>query len=377
MTEAGSRGATTSGATTATGLSRWVGGVDIGGTSVRTGWLRVGSGGSDATGEVTGEVTGDATGEVADSRGARNGDGAGMSIPDPPLYGLRHLSVAEVGEEPRAIAKAVAAMLRESAECVGVGKAAGVGVGVPGPLDLGRRVVVEALNLRWRDAPLADMIEDETGWPVVLENDADCAAMAEWRYGWGRGAKRLVGLTVGTGIGGGIVLDGDLYRGASGAAAEVGHVVIDRRGRTCGCGQRGGVEAYAAGTAIGVIGRERGVGSAAAAPSGRAAPVTGEAVCGAASAGDETALGVVADAARSLAVAVVGLVRVLDPDVIVVGGGVAAAGAIFFDPLIAEVRRRAFPSTARNCRIVPSALAGRAGMLGAAWLCARQIPQLS
>src|SRR5690606_25556288 len=126
----------------------------------------------------------------------------------------------------------------------------GIGVGAPGPLDRARGIVVVAPNLGWRDFPLRDAIESRVGLPTTLDNDANCATLGEWWRGAARGSRHVVGVTIGTGIGGGIILNGRLHHGASDVAGEVGHTTIDSNGRRCKCGNYGCLEAYASGSAI-------------------------------------------------------------------------------------------------------------------------------
>lgn len=268
-------------------------------------------------------------------------------------------------EGPTAVARRIARIVREL-----VGEAggrfpedvAGVGAGSPGPLDLDSGTVLETPNLGWRDVPLRDLLFKAVGVPATLHNDADCAAYGEWRRGAGQGARCLACLTLGTGIGGGIVLGGRVHHGASGSAGEVGHTCVDMNGRRCGCGARGCVEAYASGPAVAARAVEAGFRSA------DSRPVTAESVCRAAAAGDLLAARIVSDTGVVLGVAVANLVHVLNPDVVVLTGGVAKAGEALFAPLRREVGRRAFASAAAACRIVPGKLPGTAGVVGAAEL---------
>lgn len=313
-----------------TGAPRWIAGVDIGGTNLRVGLVPF-EGGAPAV--VRQERT------------------------------LPEKGAADV------VAR-VADMLRSAMEEVGRGAVAGIGVGCPGPLDRPAGVVLETPNLGWRSVPLRDMVAEATALPVTLDNDANCAAYGEWWRGAGRGAERLIGLTLGTGIGGGIILGGEIYRGASDAAGEVGHMSVDFEGRLCACGSRGCVEAYASGPGIAaraVEGLAGGVDSrlAAIARNGRGR-VTSRLVCEAAVAGDSYARGILTETARILAVAVANLINLFNPDVIVVAGGVTAAGDHLFGPLGDEVRNRAFTSAVNVCRIVPAQLPGTAGVIGAA-----------
>lgn len=308
---------------------RWIAGVDIGGTNLRVGLV--------------------------------------------PFAGGRPIAVTSAPtlseRGPDAVVADVVCMLRAAVAEVDRANVAGVGVGAPGPLDRTRGVVLETPNLAWREVPLAEMVERGIGLPVVLDNDANCFALGEWWLGAGRGADRLVGLTLGTGIGGGIVLDGEVYRGASDAAAEVGHMSVDYAGRSCACGSRGCVEAYASGSAIAARAAEGiagGADSTLAAVADDPVGITAEAVCQAAAAGDRHAVLLLDETARILGVAIANLIHLFNPDVIVIGGGVATAGELLFTPLRAEVKRRAFRSATRACRIVPAELSATAGLIGAA-----------
>lgn len=231
-------------------------------------------------------------------------------------------------------------------------------------------MVLETPNLGWRNVPLGSMIADETKLPAVIDNDAACFALGEWWMGAGQRAECLVGVTLGTGVGSGIVLGGRIHHGASDAAGELGHTVVAVGGRRCGCGRRGCVEAYASGPAIAGRAREALAEGIAVAPSvlGRRDPgaITARDVCAAAAAGDELARIVVQRAADMLAVALANVIHLLNPDVLVIGGGVAAAGRFLMGPLRTGVERRAFASAVRACRLVPAAFPETSGMVGAA-----------
>ena len=307
---------------------RWIVGVDIGGTNLVVGVVRSDGGGP--AGVRTAPT--------------RPEDGAAATV------------------------HRIAAMAREAAAAVGVRfpeDVAGIGAGVPGLLDPASGSVLATPNLGWENVPLRELLAEAAGVPAILHNDADCAAYGEWRRGAGQGARCLVCLTLGTGIGGGIVLDGQVYQGAAGGAGEVGHTCVEINGRLCGCGARGCVEAYASGPAIAARAVEAGYGD------GHPEGVTAEAVCGAVADGDRRAARVVAEAGAVLGVAVANLVHLLAPDVIVLAGGVARAGELLFAPLRREVRRRAFAPASAACRIVPAAFLETAGVVGAAELFSR------
>jgi glucokinase len=260
--------------------------------------------------------------------------------------------------------------IAETRRTLPVAEIVGVGVGAPGPLDTKSGIVLLTPNLGWVDLPLRRIIEDRLGLPAVLDNDANCAVLGEWWVGAARGARHAIGLTIGTGIGGGIILDGRLYHGASDVAGEIGHTTIDTDGRRCKCGNYGCLEAYASGPNIAVRASEAlEAGAESMLPArvgGDLSRITAQTVYEAAAAGDELALEVVNDTARFLAVGVANLLNVFNPEVVVVCGGVTLAGDHLFVPLRREVARRAFKPAVTACRIVPGELVGTAGVYGAA-----------
>jgi glucokinase len=246
----------------------------------------------------------------------------------------------------------------------------GIGLGSPGPLDRKSGTVIETPNLGWRNFPLRDLISNAIGLEAELDNDANAATLGEWWQGAGRGVRSLVGVTLGTGIGGGLILDGELYHGVSDAAAEIGHMTIDSTGRKCNCGNYGCLEAYASGPAIAaraVEGLE--AGAASLLPDlveGDFGRITSETVSEAIVMGDTYAADVMRETAKFLGTGVANLINLLNPEMIVISGGVTRAGDHLFDPLRSEVRRRAFRKAADSCRIVPGELGDMAGVIGAA-----------
>ena len=246
----------------------------------------------------------------------------------------------------------------------------GIGIGAPGPLDRERGIVVVAPNLGWRDYPLRDLIHKRTGLAATLDNDANCATVGEWWQGAARGGRNVVGVTIGTGIGGGVIIDGALFHGASDVAGEIGHTTIELNGRYCKCGNYGCLEAYASGPAIAIRAREALVReeSASLMPSmvgGRLDYITAETVYDAAAQGDAVAHEIVRDTARYLGAGIANILNCLNVDTIVIAGGVTAAGEALFAPLRAEVRRRAFKPAVDAARIVAAELPGTAGVVGA------------
>jgi glucokinase len=250
-------------------------------------------------------------------------------------------------------------------------KVAGVGIGSPGPLDTKTGVVLLTPNLGWTNMPLRDKVAEGVGLPATLDNDANCAIYGEWWRGAARGADSVVGLTIGTGIGGGIVLGGEIYHGASDVAGEIGHMTIDAvTGRPCKCGNIGCIEAYASGPAIAtraVEGLQAGAESSL--PQyvkGDLARITAQIVYEAANDGDLFAVELVHDTAKLLGAGVASLVNIFNPEIVVICGGVTLAGDKLFEPLRSEVRHRAFKPAWEVCKIVPGELTGTAGVYGAA-----------
>ena len=249
----------------------------------------------------------------------------------------------------------------------------GVGVGAPGPLNRKKGLVIFTPNLRWTNMPLRDRIGKALDLPASLDNDANCAMLGEHWVGAAKGARNAVCFTIGTGIGGGIVVDGKLMHGASDVAAEIGHITIDVNGRRCGCGNDGCLEAYASGPAIArraMEAIEAGAASQMSTTPGGPASITAQTVFECAAAGDALADELVRDTARYLGVGIANMLNIMNPEVVVICGGVTKAGDHLFVPLRREVSRRAFKPAVEACRIVPGQLEGTAGVVGAAraWL---------
>lgn len=244
------------------------------------------------------------------------------------------------------------------------------GLGIPCTIDRRRGVAISAVNLPLVEVPIRDLMRERLGLPVFIDNDANVAALAEHRFGAAKGTENAVMITVGTGIGGGLILGGRLYRGSVGAGAELGHVVVEMDGPRCqgNCPNRGCIEAVASGIALAREGRAAGerdpesmLGRAVA--EGR--EVDGKAVTDAALAGDEAAREAVATVGRRLGVAFASYANIFEPEVIVVGGGVVAAGELLLEPAREELRARALPPM-NETPVVRAKLGPEAGMIGAA-----------
>jgi glucokinase len=232
-----------------------------------------------------------------------------------------------------------------------------VGIGCGGPLDAAKGLLLSPPHLPgWRDVPVTALAEQVFGRPATLENDATAAAAAEHRYGAGVGVRNMIYLTLSTGVGGGIVVDGRLYRGAVGNGGELGHVTVDWHGRECrGCGRRGCLEAYVSGTSIAERSREAGLPYA-----------TAEEVAAAARAGDAPAVAVWDETVEALACGLTSIVNLFEPELVVVGGGVAWAGEQLLGPARAWVLEHAMGPAGGAVRIVAAALGDQVGVVGAA-----------
>ena len=247
----------------------------------------------------------------------------------------------------------------------------GVGIGAPGPVDMPRGLVHSLVNVPgWRDVPLAGRLRARLRAPIFVDNDANLVALGEWRWGAGRSAHNLVCLTLGTGVGGGIVIGGRLYRGALGAAGEVGHMVIDAGGPRCGCGRRGCLEALVGTAAIlrlgrGAMSRSSKLRALVRASHGRLMP---RLIGRAARAGDPAAHQVWVEIGRRLGVGLANLVNLLNPERIVIGGGVSNNWTSFAPAMRKTLRAEAMDVPGRTVRVVRTALGDRAGILGAAVL---------
>lgn len=250
---------------------------------------------------------------------------------------------------------------------------AGIGVGAPGPLDSRTGTVITAPNLPgWDHVPLRDIIAESLDLPAAIENDANAAALGEARFGAARGAANMIFVTVSTGIGGGIVINHKLMTGATGAAGEIGHMVLDVNGPRCGCGNYGCWEALASGTAIARDARravEAGQRTAIAMMAqGSSEGITARTVYLAAIEGDRVAQHILGQASFYLGVGFTNLLNLYNPEVIVIGGGLAKMGDLLIGPALDHVRARAFAPAVQAVRFAPAALGDEAGVLGAAAL---------
>lgn len=282
---------------------------------------------------------------------------------------LREAKVPTPAEDGQAIIEAVIAMIEELKAGHEITAA---GVAAAGFIDAAQSEVRYAPNLNWRNEPLKAKLEAALGFPVFIENDANAAGWAEYRFGAGRKSKNMVMLTVGTGVGGAIVVDGKMFRGGFGIGAELGHICLIPDGKMCGCGQRGCLEQYGSGTAL--LNRAKELissGSAVNSLLGQkvttADELTGSHVFEALQANDELALGLLNELGSYLGQAIATLTAVLDPEVVVIGGGVSILG----EKLLAPIRDAYLEHLpARGFRpelsLVSAELVNDAGAIGAA-----------
>ncbi len=241
-----------------------------------------------------------------------------------------------------------------------------IGIGCAGPVDRKTGLILDPPNLPgWTRVPLVEQIEKALGLPAVLENDANAAALGEYRYGAGQGVQGLVYLTVSTGIGGGIILDGKIWHGLKDAAGEIGHMTLLPDGPPCGCGNRGCLEALASGPAIARRAREL---LAAGRPSRLRDLVefTAADVARLAHEGDPVACEAWESAVKYLALGVAAAITIVAPERVILGGGVTRAGNLLFEPLRREVKRRVRLVPVGDVLILPAALGDDVGILGAA-----------
>jgi glucokinase len=240
-------------------------------------------------------------------------------------------------------------------------------VASPGPLDTRLGIVFDPPNLLgWERVPLRDMLESALHVPTVIVNDANASALGEFHFGAGRDARNLVYLTISTGIGGGVVVDGALLEGTSGSGGELGHMTIDRHGPVCPCGNIGCLEALGSGRAI----ARRYAESLRRGDQESRPPASARDIVRLASEGDPLAAEIFGDAVRAVGTGVVNCVNIFNPDVVVLGGGVTNAGERLFAPVRDMVQRYALPRPRASVRVVPAELGSDVGLIGAAGVAA-------
>ncbi|MDD3225343.1 MAG: ROK family protein [Clostridium sp.] len=239
-----------------------------------------------------------------------------------------------------------------------------IGIGSPGPLDVKKGIIISTPNLPFKNFELVKPIEEKFGAKTYIDNDANVAAIGENIFGAGKGTENMVFVTVSTGVGGGAIINGKIYRGNTCNALEIGHTTIEKDGPRCNCGNYGCLEALASGTAIGKRGKE-------AAEKEQETSlknyknVTSYEVFKEAEKGDKVASEIIDNALNYLGIGVANIVSIFDPEKVIIGGGVSNAGKIVFDKVREVVNTRCFDSMAQSCEIVPAGLGTDAGVIGA------------
>lgn len=239
-----------------------------------------------------------------------------------------------------------------------------IGIGSPGPLDSGKGIIITTPNLPFRNFNLVKPLKDKFGVPVYLDNDGNVAAMGEFLYGQGKNTKNMIYITVSTGIGGGAVLDGKMYRGSTGNALEIGHMTILPDGPICNCGNKGCLEALASGTAIkrqAVEALKNGVISSLL----KYKNITSFEVFKEAEAGDKLSKEIIELSLNYLGIGIANIITSFDPEIIILGGGVIKAGDIVIDSIKKVVKERCFENMVSSCSIVTTELGSDSGVMGA------------
>ena len=300
-----------------------------------------------------------------------------VGVVDESLGVLHRIQQPTAGADANELLDRLASMVDEAVEAA-PGEVLGVGFGVAGILDAKSGTIAAAPHLPLVGVPFEALMGERLGVPVAVDNDGNTSMLAEWLHGAAKGVSDAVMLTVGTGIGGGIVANGGLVRGSSGGGAEFGHMVIEQDGEQCSCGGHGHFEWYASGDAIGRAG-ERLAGtnpaSALAAASAEGREVTGALVTELAHDGDAASIEAILEVGKRLGQGMVSITNIFNPELIVVGGGAIAAGDLLLGPAREIVEREELASLGANVSIVPAEFGADAGVIGAAVLAFEQMAQ--
>jgi glucokinase len=257
-----------------------------------------------------------------------------------------------------------------------------VGIGVPGPLNVNEGVVYQAPNLGWREVPIKQILEKALKLPVYIENDANLAAIGEHLRGAGVGVRDLIYVAVGTGIGGGLILNGQIYHGAGFGAGELGHMTIEPDGRPCNCGNKGCLETLASGSAmvqkaLDLVKNGQGQ-SFLTAAQGEPQKISSYLIAQLAAAGDKEALSILEAAGIALGIGLANVINLLNPSLVILGGGALKVGRPYWEAMEKEVSRRALQAAWRQVRLIPAGLGDRSGLFGAiALACQNETPDVS
>ncbi|KPI48472.1 glucokinase [Clostridioides difficile] len=242
-----------------------------------------------------------------------------------------------------------------------------IGIGSPGPLDVKQGLIVNPPNLPFKNFNIVKYLSDEFKLPTYLDNDANVATLAEFLFGKGKGLENIVYITVSTGIGGGAILNGKIFRGSTSNALEVGHTTLKADGEICGCGNKGCSESISSGTAI-MKNAQKAINSGLQTSLSKYENISAKEVFVEANLGDDVAYKILEKALCYLGVLIANIANILDPQVIILGGGVINGGDIVIDTVKKEFKKRALPIIGERCKIEKTNLGGKSGVLGAAAL---------
>jgi glucokinase len=282
----------------------------------------------------------------------------------------------DLSNQGQNIVKHISRSLEETLHRLGENKdrLLAIGIGAPGPVHMETGMLYEAVNLGWKNYPLKEELERETSLPVAVDNDANIAALGEMWKGAGSGARDLICVTLGTGVGGGVIANGQIVHGVNGAGGEIGHMtMIPSGGAPCNCGKSGCLETIASATGIVRIAKEK-LAASDRPTLLRPDAVTAKAVFDAAKAEDASALEIVEEVTFYLGLALANAANVSNPEKIVIGGGVSKAGSILVERVTTHFRRFAFPRVAEGATIILATLGNDAGVIGGAWLAKTTLP---
>ncbi|MEF2889720.1 MAG: ROK family protein [Turicibacter sanguinis] len=270
----------------------------------------------------------------------------------------------EASKGPEQIIEKMISSIKKVSTGINLDRIKAIGIGSPGPLDVKNGLIVSPPNLPIRNFNVVEAIKNEFQIPTFLDNDANAATLGEYIFGAGKGCENMVYITASTGVGGGAILNGKLYRGSTSNALEVGHSTVDRNGRACGCGNRGCVESMSSGIYIEKMARDS-VSSGMETTLSKYETVTAKEVFTEATNGDAVANQILSETLSYLGIAVANCANIFDPDKIVIGGGVTNGGPIVFEKINEEMNARCLAPIRENCKIEKAQLGGKAGVVGA------------
>lgn len=284
----------------------------------------------------------------------------------------KHTRPTEAKKGPNVVIENVKNSIHKVCSDIPKKEVAGIGLGIPGLIDIEKGISVFAGNLGWENIPVLEEFKREFKKPVFMDNDVRVATLGEKYFGAGRGINNLICITLGTGIGSGIIIDGKMYRGHSSCAGEIGHITVVKDGLYCNCGNRGCLEVYA--SAPGISRRAREYIMAGhytildSMTGGNLSKITPKLISEAYDKGDKLAMRIMEETAEILAIGIANYIDIIDPEMVVIGGGVSLAGERLFKPLRKFVIERSMNQIAKNVKIVPAMLKNESGMMGSAAL---------